>query len=663
MYHSLKNFKPLGCLGRILNCEEFTKECAMAEQPSTQSLMKIVEEIVFAPIFSNAYRPGEDVDIYNSIGELLYNIAQITQSNNFMILYCLSTIAFFIKQWFYITREKNCINQACKYATRDVKIESLDENGTPAAKLESLDENEFLNTGKRRKEVIFKFNFSRINDAICQNAIFKHHWSEFTEALVHSDDNDTPVQNSHPAAFFFNEDTIILPNYRAASYTATPNYLTGFGILGTFLGLAGGIYLASAGLSGGFDADNTEKLRTALNQLLSGAGLAFMTSIVGLACSLLFAIREKYIIRELQKNLGDFVNALDERVHLITAEDVSRQQFALQEEQRDLQEEQRDLMQAFVDHVGQNISDAINGIFSKDMRPLMEKMVSELCSLRAERATESQEVISNLTKDLADKIHSAAGKEMDAFSAAFAEMHSTLVPLLEEYKESQGRGLEASKALNETLQQIVNVHSSLHSCIQRIESSTSVFEEATAQTQRAIQAATEHTASAIEEFKSCHSVITEEKSQQELHFEQQMLTIKEHSATFLTAWKESLIALDAQKKHMEDSLDKHTSSTHEHYEMVKNQQYALEQLWKQYAERFENIDTALQNTFITLTEGLGAYSKSTKDYIAGLDEHLERAAAHLYSVVKGLKEAVEEWQDIREGMDATNASTEEKARD
>lgn len=595
------------------------------------------------------------MEIYNLLRELANYAAQLTQSQYFTFIYCLGTFIFFIILLFCIAREKRCIVLACKEATQAVKIELQNDDVLPSAVLESQNETGLPNEEKRRNEIVFKYNFFSINDAICQNTIFKHHWSEFTESLVHSSDNTTPVRNSHSAAFFFNEDTIILPHYSAATYTATPNYLTGFGILGTFLGLAGGIYLASAGLSGGFDADNTEKLRTALNQLLSGAGLAFMTSIVGLACSLIFAFCEKRTVRALQKHLGDFVNALDERVHLITSEDMSRQQLALQEEQRDL-------MQVFVDHVGQNISEAINGMFSKEMQPLMEKMVSELCSLRSDRATESQEVISNLTKELADKIHSAAGKEMDAFGVAFSEMHSTLVPLLEEYKESQGRGLEASKALTDTLQQLVNVHSSLNSCIQRIESSTSVFEEATTQTQRAIQAATEHTASAIEEFKSCHSVIADERSQQELRFEQQMLTIQEHSATFLNAWKESLVALDAQKKHMEDSLDKHTSSTHEHYEMVKNQQYALEQLWKRYAERFENIDTALQNTFITLTEGLGAYSKSTKDYIAGLDDHLERAAAHLHSVVRGLKEAVEEWQEMREDMDATDASTEEKTR-
>ena len=595
------------------------------------------------------------MEICDLLSEIAHYAAQLTQNQYFTFMYCLGTVLIFSYLYRRKFLEGKRIVQACNDATRDVKLESLDENGSPAAGLDSQNVNEFPSAGKRYKEIIFKYNFSSINDAICQNSIFKHHWSEFTESLVHSNDNNTPVRNSHSAAFFFNEDTIILPNYSAAIYIASPNYLTGLGILGTFIGLAGGIYLASAGLSGGFDADNTEKLRTALNQLLSGAGLAFWTSIVGLFCSLVFSVREKSTVRDLQKHLGDFVNALDERVHLITSEDMSRQQLALQEEQRDL-------MQDFVDHVGQNISEAINGMFSKEMRPVMEKMVSELCSLRSERATESQEVISNLTKELADKIHSAAGKEMDAFSAAFAEMHATLVPLLEEYKESQGRGLEASKAMNDTLQQLVNVHSSLHSCIQRIESSTSVFEEATAQTQKAIQAATEYTASAIEEFKSCHSVIMDEKSQHDVRFEQQMQNIKEHSEIFLNAWKDSLVALDAQKKHMEESLDKHMSSAHEHYEMVKNQQYSLEQLWKRYAERFENIDTALQNTFVTLTEGLGAYSKSTKDYIAGLDDHLERAATQLYGVVSGLKETVEEWQEMREDMETTNASTEEKAR-
>lgn len=565
-----------------------------------------------------------------------------TQTQEFIFGYSTIILIFFIVLWIRMFRARVRINQACKEARLAVEHEGQTNSALP-------------DDGKRHKELVFKSNFYAINNTICHNKIFKHHWSEFTEALVHTGDSSTPIRNSHSAAFFFNEDTIISPTYSAATYSACPNYFTGLGILGTFLGLAGGISLASSGLSGGFDAESAESLRKALNQLLSGAGLAFFTSLVGLFCSLVFSVCEKRNIRALRKSLGLFVDALDARVHLITAEDMSRQQLALQEEQRDL-------MQSFVDHVGHNISDAINGMFSEGMKPLMEKMVSEISSLRSDRATEAQQIISTLTNDLADKIHAAAGKEMEAFSAAFAEMHHTLVPLLEEYKESQGRGLEAAKALNDTLQQLVSVHDSLNSCIQRIEGGAVAFEEATTLTQRTLHATMEHATKAIEEMKTYHAVVTEERVQQEKRFEEQMLTMQEHSATFSNAWKESLQALDIQKNYMESAWDKHILAVQEHYGMVKNQQTALEQSWQQYCDRFENVDTALQSTFVTLTEGLGAYSKATKEYISGLDDHLEQATKHLHSVVRGLKEAVEEWQEMREEMDAADASNDEKLR-
>lgn len=569
-------------------------------------------------------------------------LAEFTQKQEFIVGYSIIILMPFIVLLGCMFQARGRIKRACKEAR--LAVERKGQNNS-----------DLSDDDKRHKELVFKNNFYTINETICHNGLFKHHWSEFTEALVHSSDSSTPVRNSHSAAFFFNEDTIILPNYRAATYSACPNYFTGLGILGTFLGLAGGIYLASSGLSGGFDTENTESLRKALNQLLSGAGLAFMTSLVGLFCSLFFSVCEKRNLSVLRQSLGRFVDALDARVHLITAEDISRQQLALQEEQRDL-------MQSFVDHVGQNIGDAINGMFSEGMKPLMEKMVSEISSLRSDRATEAQQIISTLTNDLADKIHAAAGKEMEAFSTAFTEMHHTLVPLLEEYKESQGRGLEAAKALNDTLQQLVSVHESLHSCIQRIESGAVAFEGATTHTQKLLQATMEHATTAAEEMKTYHATILEERALQERRFEQQMLTAQEHYSIFSDTLKESLQSIDTQKNHMESAWDKHVLAVQEHYAMVKNQQTALEHSWKQYCDRFENVDTALQNTFATLTEGLGVYSKTTKEYIAGLDDHLEQATKHLHSVVRGLKEAVEEWQEMREEMDAANASIDDKSR-
>jgi len=117
------------------------------------------------------------VEFFNFLRVIAHNGAQLTQSQYFTDIYCLVTLIVFIFLLFRMVREKKCITQACNDATRNVKFESQDENMPPAAGLESHYENEFPNAEKRRKELLFKYNFSSINDALCQNAIFKHHWS------------------------------------------------------------------------------------------------------------------------------------------------------------------------------------------------------------------------------------------------------------------------------------------------------------------------------------------------------------------------------------------------------------------------------------------------------------------------------------------------------
>ncbi|TOQ08322.1 hypothetical protein CGH04_20465, partial [Vibrio parahaemolyticus] len=65
-------------------------------------------------------------------------------------------------------------------------------------------------------------------------------------------------------------------------FNSVPNKLTGLGILGTFLGLVAGIYLASSGIG----SNNIDEAKGALSHLLDGASLAFLTSIAGLITSM-----------------------------------------------------------------------------------------------------------------------------------------------------------------------------------------------------------------------------------------------------------------------------------------------------------------------------------------------------------------------------------------
>jgi len=404
------------------------------------------------------------------------------------------------------------------------------------------------------------------------------------------------------------------------------------------LGLAGGIYLASSGLSGTFDAANAEKLRTALHQLLAGAGLAFTTSIVGLICSLIFSITEKHVIKILRNRLMDFVSAMDARVRLITTEYISRQQLSIQEKQKDL-------MQEFVDNVGQNISDAINGMFSQGMQPLIEKMIDELVLLRTDRATDATQVISQLSKDLAEKIHLTAGKEMEAFASAFSEMRSILLPLLGEYKELQDNGIQATTQLNSILGKFIDLQNSLEVEIKNINNCASTLESTFIKINDLLQSNLEYSKATLDDVKKHYELITEENGRQERRFEQHLLAMQEQYGDFEATWEKSIQAVEVQRNNIDATWSKYANAAQNHYVMLNSHHDNLEKNWVKYCERFENVDTSLENIFKSIDSGISAYSASTKEYVASLDAHLSDAASHLNSVVIGFREVMDEWSE------------------
>ena len=91
--------------------------------------------------------------------------------------------------------------------------------------------------------------------------------------------------------------------------------LVGLGLLGTFIGLTIGVM--------DFDSTSTEAIQNSINELLNGMGTAFATSLVGMACSLLFIIFDKISINCLQRNLDHICSILDEEYYISQPEKYS----------------------------------------------------------------------------------------------------------------------------------------------------------------------------------------------------------------------------------------------------------------------------------------------------------------------------------------------------
>ena len=97
-----------------------------------------------------------------------------------------------------------------------------------------------------------------------------------------------------------------IATYASRGVVAAPSVLTGLGIIGTFLGLSIGVGSASAGLA----SPDISVARNAMSQLLEGAQLAFITSLLGLFFALVMRITFNARSERIRVQVADFNNLL-----------------------------------------------------------------------------------------------------------------------------------------------------------------------------------------------------------------------------------------------------------------------------------------------------------------------------------------------------------------
>jgi hypothetical protein len=160
--------------------------------------------------------------------------------------------------------------------------------------------------------------------------ILKDKWNEFRNSLfVPEGGRKDRVYGSLPAESFFSEDGFLHRHYSERLFSAVPNYLTGIGILGTFVGLAAGIQLA-AGSQTDFSVNAPNTMMTeALKHLIGAAKLAFVTSVAGLSLSIVFSAVEKRVFGMALTGLSSFNALLDASIVLFSAEVLARKQLDL----------------------------------------------------------------------------------------------------------------------------------------------------------------------------------------------------------------------------------------------------------------------------------------------------------------------------------------------
>ncbi|XOB94287.1 anti-phage ZorAB system protein ZorA [Pseudomonadota bacterium 24LQ007] len=502
--------------------------------------------------------------------------------------------------------------------------------------------------------------FDELDESFRGSPVLRHSWHEFTETLIlpefGMEDAAPSVRNTASPDRFFNRYTLLEPRLNLRLYNTLPNLFTGAGILGTFVGLVYGISQASGGLASG----DIEEAQVALSSLLNGAWLAFMTSIFGLATSLMFSYWEKHRIHQFDQTCSDWVEALDKRLQRVTPEKLANDSLM------ELRQQSTTFTQ-FTNDLAFQIGEQFNSQVTSHLTPALDALYGEIHALRTEQQNASEEVLREIVDQFSKTISASAGKEMEAFAETVKTMgqslESQISAMSENHERMQAESQQTIESLSETFRESSRrLNEELADAVRNLVSEIS---QTVADMTQELRSATETTTSnmrhIVESFdnsvgnlRSTIETMRDLTSNSESLAEQmsellegvdrshQAITdVISHLDAVGSGIKESVSTLSTAGTGIEESVSRLEQSNI----TVVAAQEQTRQLWDNYEQRFAEVDQSLAKVFDSLQDGLSDYAKATDSYVQGLDEHTAGIVKQLAGAVNQLEDVLSEFSE------------------
>jgi hypothetical protein len=162
----------------------------------------------------------------------------------------------------------------------------------------------------------FRQRFPAIFEGLAQDAVLGGPWRAYAQTLTAVPGNEQALGAPRSPAAVFDDRLFGAVGLNLRFYQAVPNILVGLGLLFTFMGLVAALHFASAGVT----ATDVREAQAALRELLAAATFKFVTSIAGLAASIVFSWREKAQLHAAQAEIRWLCQALEERLVPLTPE-------------------------------------------------------------------------------------------------------------------------------------------------------------------------------------------------------------------------------------------------------------------------------------------------------------------------------------------------------
>jgi len=185
--------------------------------------------------------------------------------------------------------------------------------------------------GNDADSVGFAARFEAASVALRQDPLLGAPWERFRDSLIVPLTLGRPVlATTDPAIWFGLPSLFRRCGIDLRYHAALPGLLVGAGLLFTFLGLAAALAFASGVVAEGVEP---AKRNAELRNLLDAASVKFVTSIAGLALSILYALHRKRTLQRAEVALSAFCAAIEHRIPLRTSAYLQAEANTLQERQ------------------------------------------------------------------------------------------------------------------------------------------------------------------------------------------------------------------------------------------------------------------------------------------------------------------------------------------
>jgi methyl-accepting chemotaxis protein len=507
---------------------------------------------------------------------------------------------------------------------------------------------ERISQTERTKEA-FPADYYDFKEWMDNSKYLQDSWREFEETLLipgeDFDDDKQIILNTQLTSIHFNQKNILWHKVNMRFYNSLPNMLTGLGIIGTFIGLAVGIYIAAPGLN----SESMDDAKGALNLLLSGASLAFITSIAGLLSSLVFSYLEKRKLHKFNRFCQKLVSEIDARVEYFSAERLASKN--LNESQK-----QSVALESFANDLAVSLGQVIE---QQVARPL----VAAINELKEEQKSANDETLEKLLSEFSSSITGAAGEEMKEFASTMGSVSSNL--------ESQMNAM----TLNQTQMQEASQQAVLNMADAMAEGSEKIKDEINGAVSSLAEGIGRSLDAVSNQLNSAAEVLSEKLSESINGFDGVLLRIKDvtdkheeiagntaklHSElnnsiekageTVLLAGNindafnnsiEQLTDFTQSVANSSKSVKESSSQMVDLADKMTQSQETIKSHWDSYNDRFEAVDISLSTALTSLKEGLNGYASSTNEYVLGLDKHAAQVVQDLSSAVQEVNDAME----------------------